>query len=88
MHFSVLWKFPSYGTTCPFVDSPSEDFLTLKISPSRLSPFNICILRTLFLSICSLKCEGETVALQVGVSSVWLLHSTEIMLISRGASGD
>lgn len=88
MHFSVLWKFPSRGTTCPFVDPPPGNFLTLKISPSRLPPFNICILRKLFLSICSLECEGETVVLRVGVSSIWLPHSTEIMLISRGASGN
>lgn len=86
MHFLVLWKFPSRGTTCPFVDSPSGNFFTLKISPSRLSPFNICILHGLFFSFCSLECEGETV-FHVEVSSVWLPHSTKILLISRGASG-
>lgn len=78
----VLWKFPCKGTTCPFVGSSSGNFLTLKISPSRLSSFNICILHRLFLSICSLECEGETV-LQVGVFSVWLSHSTKIELTSR-----
>ena len=88
MCFSALWKFPSCGTTCPSVDSPSGNFLALKISLGRLSPFNSCILHRLFLSICSLDCEGETVVLWVGVSSVLLPHGIKIMLIFRGASGD
>lgn len=87
MHFSVLWKFPSRRTASPFDDSPSGNFLTMKISPNRLSLFNICILHRLFLSICSLECEGETVVLQVGVLSVWLPH-TKIMYVCRGTLGD
>lgn len=39
MHFSVLWEFSSCRTACPFVDCPSGNFFTLKISPGKFLIF-------------------------------------------------